>query len=64
MSGRVVRFSSPAKRLDFSWEVQLDKRSRIEVLFDKRPRVPTEITVGRYRVTLSVERLDSGKEGM
>ena len=58
MSGRPVIFSSPAKRFDISWEVHLEKRGPIEVLLDKRPVVPTEITTGRYRVTLTVERLD------
>jgi len=55
---RPVIFSSPAKHFDIKWNVQLEKRGPIEDLLDKRPIVPTEITAGRYCVTLSVERLD------
>ena len=58
MIGRPVTFSSPAKSLEISWVAQMEKRGPIEILLDKRPVVPTEITVGRYRVTLNVERLD------
>ncbi len=57
VSGKPVIFSSPAKHFDIKWNVQLEKPGPIEVILDKRPIVPTEITAGRYCVTLTVERL-------
>lgn len=52
-------FSKPEKQMDFRWEIQVERGS-LEELLNSLTIVPTDITEGRYRVTLTLERQVEG----
>jgi len=56
---RTMIFSKPEKQMDFRWEIQVERGS-LEELLNSLTIVPTDITEGRYRVTLTLERQVEG----